>query len=108
MASDPNAERHREALESLGAAVLEGPGVLPPEARRAAASREGVPEPFTEFVETVHDHAYRVTDDAVSGLRASGASDDEVFEMTVAAAYGAARRRLEAGLEALRAATESS
>jgi hypothetical protein len=33
---------------------------------------------------------------------AEGASDDEVFEISVAAAYGAARERLEAGLRAVR------
>ena len=61
-----------------------------------------VPEPFAAFVDTIHRHAYRVTDRMVAGLAEAGAGDDEVFEMSVAAAYGAARERLEAGLRAVR------
>lgn len=101
-------ERHRESLEGLGAAVVEGPGVLDPGVRRAAAEREGVPELFAAYVDMIHDHAYRVTDKVVSDLQAAGAGDDEVFEMTVASAYGAARHRLAAGLAALRAARDAS
>ena len=63
---------------------------------------------FATYVDTVHDHAYRVSDRVVTDLRAAGATEDEVFEVTVAAAFGAARDRLEAGLAALRAATEAT
>ena len=45
-----------------------------------------------------------VTDQMVAELAEAGASEDEVFEISVAAAYGAARRRLEAGLIAVREA----
>ncbi|MGH2637474.1 MAG: hypothetical protein ACRDHU_15185, partial [Actinomycetota bacterium] len=100
--------RHGEALERLRGAALEGPGVLEPEVRRAAAERTGVPERFASYVGAIHDHAYRITDQVVADLKTAGTSEDEVFEMTVAAAYGAARRRLEAGLAALRAAVEGS
>jgi alkylhydroperoxidase/carboxymuconolactone decarboxylase family protein YurZ len=40
----------------------------------------------------------------VAALLEDGASEDEVFEMTVAAAFGAARERFDAGLRALREA----
>jgi hypothetical protein len=95
------AARHRRALEALGASVLDGPGVLSSDVRRAAAAAEGVPERFASLVDTIHRHAYRVTDRTVAELLAAGATEDEVFEIAVAAAYGAARRRLEAGLRAL-------
>lgn len=98
--------RHRDKLEALRAAILEGPGVLPPETRAAAAADEGVPEPLTAFVATIHRHAYRVTDRMVTGMREAGADDDRVFEVSVAAAYGAARARLDAGLRAVRDARE--
>ena len=42
-----------------------------------------------------------MTDGDVDGLRAAGYSEDEIFELTVAAAYGAARKRLDAGLAAM-------
>jgi hypothetical protein len=100
--------RHREALEDLRAAVVDGPGVLAPDVRRAAAERTDVPEPFTAYVDTIHDHAYRITDRVVDDLKTAGASEDAIFEVSVAAAYGAARRRLEAGLAALRATVEEA
>jgi alkylhydroperoxidase family enzyme len=59
-------------------------------------------------VDTIHDHAYQVTDRTVSDLRAAGAGEDEVFEVTVSAAFGAARARLEAGLSAVRNASRAT
>jgi hypothetical protein len=102
MSEDPT-DRHRQRLEALGAVILDGPGVLPPEVRRAAA-RGDAPEPFAEHVDTIHRHAYRVTDRMVAALAKTGEGDDGVFEISVAAAYGAARARLDAGLGAVRAA----
>ena len=87
-------------------AALESPGHVEPEVRRAAAERGDVPEPFARYVGMIHDHAYRITDGVLSDIRAAGASQDEVFEVTVASAYGAASHRLDAGLAAVRAALE--
>ena len=95
-------DRHRPKLDALEAAILQGRGVLPPETRQAAARDDGTLEPFADYVDTIHRHAYRVTDRMVAGLAEAGATDDEVFEISVAAAYGAARRRLDAGLRAVR------
>jgi hypothetical protein len=109
MSSDVTSDvlgRHRELLERLRAAALESPGELPAEVRRAAAERGEVPEPFSRYAGMIHDHAYRITDRVVDELRAAGASEDAIFEVSVAAAYGAARRRLDAGLAALAAAVE--
>ena len=99
-------DRHRPKLDALEAAILHGPGALPPDARQGAASSDGIPEPFADYVDTIHRHAYRVSDRMVTGLEEAGASEDEVFEISVAAAYGAARRRLDAGLRAVREARE--
>jgi hypothetical protein len=97
-----DADRHRAKIEALESAVLVRPGTVPPSTRRAAALDDGVPEPFTTYVDTIHRHAYRVTDGMVAGLAEAGADDDAIFEVSVAAAYGAARARLDAGLAALR------
>jgi len=97
-------DRHRPKLDALEAAILQGPGALPPDARQGAARGDGTLEPFEDYVDTIHRHAYRVTDRMVAGLEEAGASEDEVFEISVAAAYGAARRRLDAGLRAVREA----
>jgi hypothetical protein len=97
-------DRHRAKLEALEAAIVHGQGVLPPEARQAAARGDGTPGPFADYVDTIHRHAYRVTDRMVAALAEAGAGEDEVFEISVASAYGAARRRLDAGLRAVREA----
>ena len=104
---DPT-DRHRPAVEALRAAVLGSPGVLQAPVRLAAAERSEVPETYAGYVGMIHDHAYRITDRTVADLKRAGASEDAVFEVTVAAAYGASRRRLEAGLAALRKALEDS
>ncbi len=49
---------------------------------------------------------YRVTDAMVAGLAETGADDDAVFEISVASAFGAADERLDAALQALRAARD--
>ncbi len=112
MASNPtigSTEQHREAFEALRAAILDADdAVTSAEVRRAAAARGDVPEPFAAYVSTIHDHAYQVSDRTVSDLRAAGAGEDEVFEVTVSAAFGAARARLEAGLAAVRDVTKAT
>jgi alkylhydroperoxidase family enzyme len=113
MTSNPTigaTEQHREAFEALQTAILDGDSaaVTAAEVRRGAAERGDVPERFAAYVDTIHDHAYQVSDRTVSDLRAAGASQDEVFEVTVSAAFGAARARLEAGLSAVRDATRAT
>jgi alkylhydroperoxidase family enzyme len=48
------------------------------------------------YLEKVHQHAYRVTDEDVAALKAAGVSEDEIFEQTVAAAIAEGLRRLDA------------
>ena len=107
---DPTEEQHRQAFDALQTAIMGGDAVAatPIEVRRGAAERSDVPERLAAYVDTIHDHAYQVSDRTVWDLRASGASQDEVFEVTISAAFGAARARLEAGLAALRDATRAS
>jgi alkylhydroperoxidase family enzyme len=95
---DPKYERK---LEDLGRRVLARPGTLDPAVRQAAASGGELPEPLATYADTVRRHAYKVTDADVAGLLAAGYSEDQVFELTVAAAYGASRGRLDAGLAAM-------
>ncbi len=103
---DDTAQRHQPRLEALASAVLHGPGVVPPDTRLAAAQNDGAPDTFKAYVDTIHRHAYRVTDEMVAGLEEAGADDDTVFEISVASAFGAARERLDTGLQALRDARD--
>jgi alkylhydroperoxidase family enzyme len=69
--------------------------------RAASRPEQPVPPSATAYVETVRRHAYRVTDAQVDALRAAGLSEDEIFELTVAAAVTAGLERRDAGLRAL-------
>jgi alkylhydroperoxidase family enzyme len=60
------------------------------------------PPSLARYVDTVALHASQVTDGDLAALRRGGSSDDAVFEITVAAALGAALGRLDRGLAALR------
>ncbi|HZO49078.1 MAG TPA: hypothetical protein VFB26_02935 [Gaiellaceae bacterium] len=69
--------------------------------RRASRPDRPVPEAAAAYVAKVRTAAYRVTDDDVARLREAGLSEDEIFELTVAAAVGAGLERLDAALGAL-------
>lgn len=96
--SDP--DRHAPYFERLARAVLESPGTLDPQTRSDIAAGGGPPE-LQPYLEKVRRHAYRVTDEEVEELGRAGWSEDAILEATLAAALGAARLRLRAGLEAL-------
>jgi alkylhydroperoxidase family enzyme len=102
--------RHTEAIDRVAAAVLGTPGDTDPELRVAVeryatvlGGRPGdapeLPDDLRAYVEKVARHAYKVTDADVDGLREAGYSEDAIFELTLAAALGAAQARLSAGLD---------
>jgi hypothetical protein len=92
-------ERLRELKDATAAALLRGPGASPVELRQACARGEA-PAELRALVEKIQRHAYKVTDADLAALRAKY-SEDELFELITAAAFGAADRRLAAGLRAL-------
>jgi alkylhydroperoxidase family enzyme len=92
-------DEHGALKEATAEAVLRGPG-LAPRALREAVARGEPPEDLREIVEKIRRHAYRVSDEDVAALRARY-SEDQIFELVVAAAFGAADERLRAGLRAL-------
>jgi hypothetical protein len=83
-------------------AVLESRGASAPTAREAAYRGTDLPAPLGEYVAKVRDSSYRIGDGDIGGLLAAGYSQDVIFEITVAAALGAAARGLDAGLRALK------
>jgi predicted RNA polymerase sigma factor len=95
--TDPHAALRARVLQT----VLDGPGEADQAIRHAAADGRGVPAELQPLVDKIHAHAYKVTDDDFAELRAKY-SEDQLFEIIVSAALGASRRRLDAGLEALR------
>jgi hypothetical protein len=95
-------DRHAKALTKLEARLRSGPGELAAATRAAAIDGDPLPDPLVQaYVETVRRHAYKLTDRRLEELGRAGWTDGQVFELTVAAAFGAAKRRLDAGLAAL-------
>jgi alkylhydroperoxidase family enzyme len=93
------------ARRALIAGILEGEGRASRAQRRAAFDNTGLAEPLSTLVDKVAKHAYRVTDDDFAAARASGLSEDQIFELVVCAAIGQATRQYDTALAALEAAT---
>jgi alkylhydroperoxidase family enzyme len=104
--------RHTDSIDRVAEAILDTPGDADPGLRadveRYAASLGGrtgalpdLPDELRPYVEKVARHAYTVADEDVERLRAAGYSEDAIFELTLAAALGAAQARLAAGLDAM-------
>ena len=84
-----------DTTETQRRAVLE-------QARETPGAKGNLSPALTRYVDTVARHAYKVTDADVTALQRAGQSDDSLFEITVAAAVGAALHRLDRGMAALR------
>ena len=91
----------------MAEAILTTPGDTDPQLRSAveayAAGRTeaAVPDGLKAYVDKVARNAYKVVDGDVDRLREAGYSEDAIFELTLAAALGAAQARLAAGLKAM-------
>jgi alkylhydroperoxidase family enzyme len=95
-------DRLADAVRRLQHAVLEADTAQTPARLRRSAYDGAVDEPVLDrYVATVRDHAQRVTDADITALGGAGLSEDAIFELTVAAAVGAATRRLVTGLALL-------
>jgi hypothetical protein len=105
------ANRHSNALERMRASVLEGPGETDPSLRQAVAARASelwlsgrsavaIPDPLAGYVDRVALSSYKVVDEDVEDLRAAGYSEDEIFELTIAAAVGCGLSAVATGLAA--------
>ena len=79
--------------------VFDGPGSTDASARRHIGLDEP-PAELADLVRKIRDHAYRITDADVDGLRARY-TEDQLFEVIVSAALGAAEYRLHAALATL-------
>lgn len=101
--NDPYAGRWQRLQDVL----LRGSSHLDAATRQSLASGRSIPEPLAAYADKVTRNAYTVTDGDIATLRAAGYSEDQLFEATLSLAFGAAQTRLQAGFDALRAATEA-
>ena len=73
--------------------------------RRAAFDNVGLHEPIRTLIEKVADRSYTVTDEDIAAVRASGLTEDQIFELIVCAAIGAADRQYTSAKAAIAEAT---
>ena len=90
-----------DAIDRLRHSVLDGPGSTDPALRSAAASGAPMPEPWESFTARVRDASYTIGDAEIDQLLAAGNTEDDIFEVTVAAATGAAIRAFDLGCSSL-------
>src|SRR4029453_13758730 len=95
-----------QARRALVARILEGEGKASHAQRRAAFDNTGLTDPGRTLIDKVARHAYKITDEDITGARVSGVSEDQIFELVVCAAIGQATRQYETAVVALKAATE--
>jgi hypothetical protein len=95
----------KDARKALTRRILEGAGKSSTGERRAAFNNSGLTEPLRTLVDKVAVHADRVSDADIAAAKASGLSEDQVFEIVVCAAVGQATRQYEAAFAALDAAS---
>jgi alkylhydroperoxidase family enzyme len=95
-----------QARKELVARILEGDGRTSRAQRRGAFDNTELPEPLARLIDKVAKQAYKVTDEDIAAARASGLTEDQIFELVVCAAIGQATRQYDAALAALEAATE--
>jgi hypothetical protein len=92
------------AHKALVSRILEGNGSASRAQRRHAFDNTGLIDPMGTLISKVANHACRVTDEDISAARASGLSEDRIFEMVVSAAIGQATRQYDTAVAALDAA----
>ena len=88
------------------ARILEGEGRASRAQRRAAFDNAGLAPPLNTLIDKVAKRAHTITDEDIAEAKASGLSEDQVFEIVVCAAVGQATRQQDAALTALWAAVE--
>jgi alkylhydroperoxidase family enzyme len=93
---------HADKIAAVRAAAVGAAGVSDPELRRAAYHGQSVSAPIGPYLDKVRRAAWTITDADISDLRSAGYSEDEIFELTVAAAAGSAGERYDAAIRALK------
>jgi hypothetical protein len=101
----PDDDEKRAAHRSLVDRVLKGEGEAPAEQRARAFANDGVPPPLDLLIGKVADRPAQVGDADWAAAKASGCTEDQLFELVICAAVGKSARLYEAGLAALADAT---
>jgi hypothetical protein len=101
------ADEHNErtAYRALVDRVLNGDGRASAEQRARAFGNDGLAPPLDALIDKVANRPAQVTDADFAAAKASGFSEDQLFELVICAAVGQSTRLYEAGLAALAVTT---
>ena len=97
----PDDDKKRAAHRALVDRVLNGEGRASAEQRARAFSNDGLSPPVRALIDKVATRPAQVTDADFAAAKASGLSEDQLFELVICAAVGQSTRLYEAGLAAL-------
>jgi hypothetical protein len=97
----PDEDPKRAAFRALVDRVLTQEGRASAELRASAFHNADVPTPVQALIGKVASRPTQVTDSDFAAAKASGFSEDQLFELVVCAAVGQSARLYEAGLAAL-------
>jgi alkylhydroperoxidase family enzyme len=101
----PDDDKKRAVHRALVERVLNGEGRASAEQRAHAFSNDGLPRPLHVLIDKVATRPAQVTEADYAAAKASGFSEDQLFELVICAAVGQSARLYEAGLAALAEAT---
>jgi alkylhydroperoxidase family enzyme len=93
--------KERAAYRALVDRVLNGDGRASAEQRARAFGNDGLAPPLDALIDKVANRPAQVTDADFAAAKASGFSEDQLFELVICAAVGQSTRLYEAGLAAL-------
>jgi alkylhydroperoxidase/carboxymuconolactone decarboxylase family protein YurZ len=103
----PDEDNKRAAHRALVDRILTGEGRAAAEQRARAFSNDGLSPPLDALISKVATRPAEVTEADIAAAKASGCSEDQIFELVICAAVGQSARLYEAGLAALAEATVS-
>jgi hypothetical protein len=98
-------DKKRAAHRALVDRILNGEGRASVEQRARAFGNEGLSPPLDTLIGKVATMPAQVSDADFAAAKASGYSEDQLFELVICAAVGQSARLYEAGLAALAEAT---
>ncbi|WP_219470933.1 hypothetical protein [Nonomuraea rhizosphaerae] len=101
----PDEDDKQAAFRALADRVLNGEGQASARQRAGAFRNHGLAPPLAALIGKVADRPAQVTREDLAAARASGCTEDQLFELVICAAVGHSARLYEAGLSALAEAT---
>jgi hypothetical protein len=104
-AAVPDEDKKRAAHRALVDRVLKGEGSAAAEQRARAFAGDGLSPPLDALIGKVAERPAQITEADFAAAKASGCTEDQLFELVICAAVGQSARLYEAGLQALADAT---